>query len=155
MAIFFAYFFLGVFKWFCLHKKVSLTTLAASGRPPGVTHGLSRAQGGLENCLFLANFGQFRGIWCKDTFFPFFWPQKSFIKLFLNSLVVTKKHLMHTLEPTEGPCGVRSGPRRPQTGPQNLSRPKLPRVVGTNGTRTHASTACSGKGSVEALVRIW
>ena len=41
-------FFLGVFKWFCLHKKVSLTTLAARG----VRHGLSRAQGRLQNCQF-------------------------------------------------------------------------------------------------------
>ena len=47
--------FPGVFKWFRLHKKVSLTTLAPSGRPRGVSHGLSRAPGGLQNCLF----GQF------------------------------------------------------------------------------------------------
>ena len=47
--------FPGVFKWFCLHIKVSLTTLAPSGRPRGVRHGLSRAPGGLQNCLF----GQF------------------------------------------------------------------------------------------------
>jgi hypothetical protein len=39
-------------KWFCLHKKVSLTTLAPSGTPSGATHGPSQAQGGLQNCLF-------------------------------------------------------------------------------------------------------
>ena len=79
----------GVFEWFRLHKKVSLTTLEPSGRLSGVRHGHSQAPGGLQNCL-LANFGQFRGIWCENTFFTFFWPQKSFVKLFLNSLVVTK-----------------------------------------------------------------
>ena len=43
--------FPGVFKWFLLHKKVSLTTLAPSGRPSGVSHGLSRAPGGQQNCI--------------------------------------------------------------------------------------------------------
>ena len=38
----------------------------------------------------LANFGQFRGIWCKKMIFNFFWPQNSFIEVIINSLVVTK-----------------------------------------------------------------
>ena len=36
-------YFPGVFKWFRLHKKVSLTTLGPSGMPGGVTHGPSQA----------------------------------------------------------------------------------------------------------------
>ena len=51
-------YFPGVFKWFCLHKKVSLTTLGPSGRLSGVRHGLSQAPGDPQHCLF----GQFRPI---------------------------------------------------------------------------------------------
>ena len=42
--------FPGVFKWFRLHKKVSLTTLGPSGMPGGATHGPSQAPHGLQNC---------------------------------------------------------------------------------------------------------
>ena len=63
--------FPGIFKWFCLHKKVCLTTLGPSERLSGVRHGLSQAQVACKTA-FLANFGQFRGIWCqKIHFFPF------------------------------------------------------------------------------------
>ena len=55
IQIFCRNFFLAVFRWFFLHKKVSLTTLGPSGRLSGARHGLSQAQGGLQNCLF----GQF------------------------------------------------------------------------------------------------
>ena len=40
----------GVFEWFRLHKKVSLTTLGPSGMPGGATHGPSQAPYGLQNC---------------------------------------------------------------------------------------------------------
>ena len=58
-------FFLGVFKWFCPYKKVSLATLAASARPRGVGHGLSRAQGGLQNCPFWPILANLEGFGAK------------------------------------------------------------------------------------------
>ena len=42
--------FHGVFKWFRLHKKVSLTTLGPSGMPGGATYGPSQAPYGQQNC---------------------------------------------------------------------------------------------------------
>ena len=42
--------FPGVFKWFRLHKKVSLTTLGPSGMPGEAPHGPSQAPHGRQNC---------------------------------------------------------------------------------------------------------
>ena len=53
--------FPGVFEWFRLHKKVSLTTLGPSGRSGMASTGPQVAC----KTAFLANFGQFRVIWCK------------------------------------------------------------------------------------------
>ena len=53
--------FPGVFKWFRLHKKVSLTPLGPSGMPGGATHGPSQAPYGLQNCQN----GQNRQKWPK------------------------------------------------------------------------------------------
>jgi hypothetical protein len=42
-------YFPGVFKWFCLYKKVSLTTLGPSGRLSGVRNDPRRPQIGPQN----------------------------------------------------------------------------------------------------------
>ena len=68
---FFKKYFTGVFKWFCLHKKVCLTTLGPSGRLSGVTHGLSQTQGGPQNCLFWLILASLEGFGAKN-FLAFF-----------------------------------------------------------------------------------
>ena len=68
--------FPGVFKWFRLHKKVSLTTLGPSGMPGEAPHSPSQAPHGLQNCQN----GQNRHKWPKiaqnHPKMTFFWLSK-------------------------------------------------------------------------------
>ena len=111
--------FPGVFKWFRLHKKVSLTTLGPSGTPGGATHGPSQAPCGLQNCQNGQKNGQngqkMTQNHQKMTFFDFqsvYTQNDRNFALILNLSLIFEKNCQNR---QKWPKMAKNGPKSPQS----------------------------------------